>query len=157
MIVTWTTEHSLPDQALVYYGHDKSNIQQQKSHAEESHLKQSKTSFYTYRASLYPLKPDTIYCKFSWIRFPSFFKLCPILDYQVGSQHNLSKVFHFRTLKTGADWNPRFAIYGDLGFQNEQSLPYLTDDVENNTLDVIFHIGDFAYDLHEVRNFPFCY
>lgn len=45
-------------------------------------------------------------------------------------------------MSSGADWLPRLAIYGDLGFQNEQSLPYLTKDVEKDLYDVIFHIGD---------------
>lgn len=60
-----------------------------------------------------------------------------------------------KTLKTGEKWLPRFAIYGDLGYVNEQSLPYLKKDVEENLFDVIFHIGDFAYDLHDVRDYKF--
>ena len=61
-----------------------------------------------------------------------------------------SKVFRFRTLPRGNKWNPSFAIYGDLGYQNEESLPYLSKDVQKDMYDVIFHIGDFAYDLNEV-------
>ena len=73
-------------------------------------------------------------------------------DYRVGSaESSWSKVFHFKTLPLGNSWSPRLAIYGDLGFQNEESLPFLSKDVEKDLYDVIFHIGDFAYDLRENR------
>jgi len=63
-----------------------------------------------------------------------------------------SETFLFRTLPSGYEWTPRIAIYGDLGFQNEESLPFLSKDViEGDMYDVIMHIGDFAYDLNEVQ------
>lgn len=58
-------------------------------------------------------------------------------------------MFHFKTLPTGSNWSPRIAFYGDLGYENEQSLPYLRQDVQANMYDVIFHVGDLAYDLHD--------
>ncbi|OTF73611.1 hypothetical protein BLA29_014608, partial [Euroglyphus maynei] len=61
-----------------------------------------------------------------------------------------SKLYNFKTLPIGNEWLPRFAIYGDLGYVNEQSLLYLKKDVEQNMYDVIFHVGDFAYDLPSI-------
>ena len=72
-------------------------------------------------------------------------------DYRVGSKGSKwSQIFHFRTLPTGDKWYPRFAIYGDMGIENEVSLPFILADVEMNMYDVIFHVGDFAYNLYEV-------
>lgn len=52
-------------------------------------------------------------------------------------------MFSFRTLPSGANWLPRFALFGDLGYQNEVSLPYLSKEVQQeDRYDVIFHIGD---------------
>lgn len=52
-------------------------------------------------------------------------------------------MFSFRTLRSGANWLPRFALFGDLGYQNEVSLPYLSKEVQQeDRYDVIFHIGD---------------
>lgn len=74
----------------------------------------------------------------------------PYLDYRVGSALSVwSKTHSFKTLPAGNNWLPRLAIYGDLGFQNEESLPYLSKEVEKDMYDTVFHIGDLAYDLHE--------
>jgi len=79
-------------------------------------------------------------------------------------------------MRDGQNWSPRFAIYGDLGNTNvtfksfysnhkkifssifiyfffaskAQSLPRLKEDTKLGKYDAIFHIGDFAYDLHDV-------
>jgi hypothetical protein len=70
--------------------------------------------------------------------------------YRCGSADGWSKQYSFLTLPEGSEWSPRLAIYGDLGRDNAQSVPRLTKDVQNNMYDVIFHIGDFAYDMHSV-------
>lgn len=41
------------------------------------------------------------------------------------------------------------ALYGDLGLVNDESLPYLSKDVEKDMYDVILHVGDISYDLYE--------
>lgn len=51
----------------------------------------------------------------------------------------------------GNDWLPKLAIYGDLGFEDNWSLPYLKEDVKNDLYDAIFHVGDIAYDLDAVN------
>lgn len=82
---------------------------------------------------------------------PSQFLICLlVVDYKVGSNGTgYSKVFHFKTLNTGTQWNPHIAIYGDLGIQNDKSVPFLRKDVSKDMYDVIFHIGDIAYNLNE--------
>lgn len=40
-------------------------------------------------------------------------------------------------------------VYGDLGFVNPVTVPYMSQEVHNGTVDLIFHNGDFAYDLHD--------
>ncbi len=42
---------------------------------------------------------------------------------------------------------PRFAVYADFGFGNDESLKYLVDDAQAGGFDVVIHAGDWAYDL----------
>src|SRR6218665_2460107 len=46
---------------------------------------------------------------------------------------------------------PQMLIYGDLGYQEDKSLPYLRDDILQTHYHSIFHIGDFAYDLQNEK------
>ena len=47
-----------------------------------------------------------------------------------------------------SSWAPRLAIYGDMGAKNAQSLSRLQEETQHGNLDAIFHVGDFAYDMH---------
>jgi hypothetical protein len=53
-------------------------------------------------------------------------------------------------MPAGSDWSPRFAIFGDMGAQNAQSLPRLQEETLAGMYDAILHVGDFAYDMHDV-------
>lgn len=44
----------------------------------------------------------------------------------------------------------RFLTYGDLGVENDRSVPYLLNKVKSGKYLFIFHNGDLAYDLDEV-------
>ncbi len=44
----------------------------------------------------------------------------------------------------------RFAVYGDLGNENPQSLARLQEETQKGQLDAILHVGDFAYDMATV-------
>ncbi|XP_060113778.1 acid phosphatase type 7 [Heteronotia binoei] len=68
--------------------------------------------------------------------------------YRCGSPQGWSRPFHFQALLNSSDWSPRFAIFGDMGMENPQSLPRLKRDTEMGLYDLILHVGDFAYDLH---------
>ncbi|KAK7493511.1 hypothetical protein BaRGS_00015222 [Batillaria attramentaria] len=67
--------------------------------------------------------------------------------YVCGSDQGWSEMFSFTAMKAGSDWSPRFAIYGDLGNINAQSLPRLQLETESGMYDAVLHVGDFAYDL----------
>lgn len=75
-----------------------------------------------------------------------------VVYYQVGSASNdesdWSQIFKFRTLPRGSTWSPRFAVYGDMGLDNARSMPSLLKDANGGELDMVLHVGDFAYDMH---------
>jgi hypothetical protein len=74
--------------------------------------------------------------------------------YHVGSDDfGWSETFWFKTIREGNDWSPRFAVYGDLGVVNGQSIPRLQQEVSRNRFDAILHVGDMAYDLDTVSIF----
>lgn len=132
MVVTWTIpKKDVKDKGYVHYGTESSKFDH-KVNAEVQHFSDSKAHYSTFRALLTGLQPGHVYY------------------YKIELGDSQSAVLKFRNLKQGADWLPRLAIYGDLGYKNEQSLPYLSKDVlEHDMFDAIFHIGDFAYDLHD--------
>jgi hypothetical protein len=41
----------------------------------------------------------------------------------------------------GSGWGPRFAVFGDMGNSNAQSLPRLQTETENGNFDFILHVG----------------
>ncbi|EEB14144.1 acid phosphatase precursor, putative [Pediculus humanus corporis] len=68
-------------------------------------------------------------------------------EYHCGSNLGWSELLFFRTSPKGSDWSPSFAIYGDMGAVNAQSLPFLQTEAQSGMYNAIFHVGDFAYDL----------
>ncbi|CAB3360188.1 Hypothetical predicted protein [Cloeon dipterum] len=68
--------------------------------------------------------------------------------YHCGSDLGWSEIFTFTAMKNGTDWSPRFAIYGDMGNVNAQSLPRIQEETQKGHFDAILHVGDFAYDMH---------
>eukprot|EP00088_Acartia_fossae_P052903 TRINITY_DN5998_c0_g1_i1.p1 TRINITY_DN5998_c0_g1~~TRINITY_DN5998_c0_g1_i1.p1 ORF type:complete len:500 (-),score=78.08 TRINITY_DN5998_c0_g1_i1:680-2179(-) len=69
--------------------------------------------------------------------------------YSVGSSLGWSSLFRMRVPKSGTDWSPTIALFGDMGNENAVSLPYLQTGAENQLYDMIIHVGDFAYDMYE--------
>nr|XP_056703625.1 acid phosphatase type 7 [Euleptes europaea] len=67
--------------------------------------------------------------------------------YRCGSPKGWSRAFRFQAVLNGSDWSPRFAVFGDMGEENPQSLPRLLHDTEIGLFDMILHVGDFAYNL----------
>lgn len=53
-------------------------------------------------------------------------------------------------MKAGQDWSPRFAVFGDMGNSNAQSLTMLQEETLMGKFDAILHVGDFAYDMVNV-------
>lgn len=68
--------------------------------------------------------------------------------YRCGSPiYGWSNVYFFKSMPEGQDWSPKFAVFGDMGSDNAQSLPRLLDESKKGYYDAILHIGDFAYDM----------
>jgi acid phosphatase type 7 len=90
---------------------------------------------YIHRVNLTDLKPGTTY------------------NYSVGSDAGgwssprlISTAFESGTPQAdGFVW----AIYGDMGLDNEQSLPLLISDVQASRIHGVLHVGDMAYDLDD--------
>lgn len=91
-----------------------------------------KRVMYIHRVLLQGMTPDTDYY------------------YHTGGPEGWSDVFWFKSMKTGSDWSPRFAIFGDLGSENGQSIPRLQSEVSRGAFDAILHVGDMAYNLETV-------
>ena len=72
----------------------------------------------------------------------------------MGSQDTgYSKVFQFKSLEAGHDWLPKFIVMGDLGWQNQESLPYLEEEArEIGAISAIFHIGKFFESVYFILN-----
>ena len=75
------------------------------------------------------------------------------LDYRVGSADGWSALYNFNATKSGTAWQPRFAIYGDLGVDNAQSLSKLQKEVQGGQYDAILHIGQYSYLLDSLLHF----
>lgn len=90
-----------------------------------------KREMYIHRVILTGLKPAATYV------------------YHCGSDEGWSDVFYFTALNDSIHFSPKFALYGDLGNENPQSLARLQKETQQGMYDVILHIGDFAYDMHE--------
>jgi hypothetical protein len=70
--------------------------------------------------------------------------------YHCGSRlFGWSSIFSFTTMPTGSDWSPRFAIFGDMGNTNAQSLARLQEETMLGYYDAILHVGDFAYNMDD--------
>lgn len=68
--------------------------------------------------------------------------------YRCGSDLGWSDEFWFRTPPEDEnDWAPHFAIFGDMGNENAQSLGRLQVETQRDVYDAILHVGDFAYDM----------
>ena len=52
-------------------------------------------------------------------------------------------MFSFKTFKSGVDWSPRLAVFGDLGSVNAKSLSYLQEETQMGHFDGILHVGEF--------------
>lgn len=59
-----------------------------------------------------------------------------------------------KTIGEDPNYSPTFLVYGDLGYNNGQSIPRIKEQVINGgNIDAILHVGDIAYDLYSVGSF----
>ncbi|XP_041981371.1 acid phosphatase type 7 isoform X3 [Aricia agestis] len=130
IVVTWTTFDKTKE-SRVQYG--VGSMDQEASGIASVFVDNGteKRHMYIHRVTLPDLKFDTTYV------------------YHVGSVYGWSELFSFKTPPQGEDWVVRAAIYGDMGNRNAHSLSYLQDEAQRGHFDVILHVGDFAYDMHD--------
>ncbi|XP_061090193.1 acid phosphatase type 7 [Conger conger] len=90
-----------------------------------------KRKLYIHRVTLSALKPASAYV------------------YHCGSEAGWSDILYFIALNESNAWSPRFALFGDMGNENPQSLSRLQKETQVRMYDAILHIGDFAYDMDQ--------
>uniref|UniRef100_A0A8R1DKP1 Purple acid phosphatase n=1 Tax=Caenorhabditis japonica TaxID=281687 RepID=A0A8R1DKP1_CAEJA len=133
MVVTWITKEPLPNVTpFVVYGVSndalrwtgKANTTSWKSDGKEG------TERYTHRATMQNLVPGDVYY------------------YQVGSSLAMSDTFRFSQPDPSKPL--RAAIFGDLSvFKGQPTIDQLISATQKNQFDIIIHIGDLAYNLHD--------
>jgi len=72
------------------------------------------------------------------------------IQYRVGevsTPRSLSGTYSFKMPPNG-DEVLTMAIFGDMGVVNSQAIKYVIEEVEAGEVDVVLHMGDYAYDLH---------
>ncbi|CAJ1073764.1 acid phosphatase type 7 [Xyrichtys novacula] len=132
MVVTWTTFNKT--ESYVEYSLMGGRLFEMTAKGEASLFVDSgkeKRKMFIHRVILTGLKPAATYV------------------YHCGSAEGWSDIFFFTALNNSTSFSPRFALYGDLGNENPQSLARLQKETQQGMYDVILHIGDFAYDMHE--------
>ena len=69
--------------------------------------------------------------------------------YRVGDPlHGWSRTYAFTTLPLITE-ELHCLVYGDLGYNNSQSLSLLKAEVTTGDYNFILHVGDFAYDMSD--------
>lgn len=127
-VITWSTR--LPtNQSIVIYN---STHHQGQKNGEQTRFEDGgplKAVQYFHNVRLQNLKPNVRYI------------------YVCGSDSGWSTSFYFTTTPTDREWSPRVAIFGDMGYENAQSLDRLEQHTKLGMYDAILHVGDLAYDL----------
>ncbi|CAD5118751.1 DgyrCDS7428 [Dimorphilus gyrociliatus] len=131
MYVSWVTMNDTKNSFVQYglYSLRDLNLKAVGSSSKFVDGGSQKRTMFIHRVKLTNLKADTVY------------------TYNVGSNSGWSDIFFFKTWRTDPNWSPRFAIYGDMGNSNAQSLARLQQETRKNFYDAILHVGDFAYDM----------
>lgn len=129
MIVTWVTMDPVSSSA-VEYGQDKLDKIEYGTQDLFTDGGFEKRKMTIHRVLLSNLTPGQTY------------------KYHCGSPNfGWSSLFTFTAMPSGTDWSPHFAIYGDMGNVNAQSLPRLQEETMQGVYDAVLHVGDFAYDM----------
>ncbi|CAD6189615.1 unnamed protein product [Caenorhabditis auriculariae] len=131
MSVTWLTFDDTAE-AIVEYGEDLSLGKQVKGRSAVFLDGQKSNRWrYIHRANLTDLVPGTRYY------------------YHVGCEYGWSAIYFFTALKPRSDGGYEYAVYGDLGSENGRSIGKLQKFAQSGGVDVVLHVGDFAYDMNE--------
>ncbi|EEC20453.1 purple acid phosphatase, putative, partial [Ixodes scapularis] len=129
MIVTWTTFNETHE-SVVEFG--QGSLDQRAVGNNSTKFKDGGAEhrvIFIHRVTLTGLQPGSLY------------------RYHCGSNMGWSSLFFFRAMRSGQNWSPRLAVFGDMGNVNAQSLPFLQEEAQKGTIDAVLHVGDFAYDM----------
>ena len=58
-----------------------------------------------------------------------------------------SDVYSFRTFPNDGQFLPSIVVYGDMGVINAVALPKIIQEAKDGKIDMIVHVGDFAYNM----------
>ena len=61
--------------------------------------------------------------------------------YHVGGKLGWSDLFSFTTMKSGTNWSPVFAVFGDMGNDNVEALPYIQEEAQRGQVTAVLHTG----------------
>ena len=85
--------------------------------------------------------------------YTHYLNLFRIQAYRCGSKDGWSMLFTFKTLQAGVDWSPRFAVYGDMGNENAQSLARLQIESQERMYDAILHVGKHYHLFSDLKKY----
>ncbi|CAH1793192.1 unnamed protein product [Owenia fusiformis] len=128
MVVTWVTKDPT-NTSIVEYGTNDMNMIAKGVADLFTDGGPEKRIFYTHRVKVMNLTPGQKYM------------------YHCGSHLGWSDIFTFTAMPPGSDWSPRFAVYGDMGNINAQSMGRLQEETQRGHFDAILHVGDMAYNM----------
>lgn len=150
MTVTWTTFNKT--ESIVEYGLLGGRLFDMSTRGEWSVFVDSgveKRKMFIHRVTLTSLKPAATYGEGCCTRpacqqsFSVPTSLCVMAVYHCGSDGGWSDALVFTALNDSSRFSPRFAVYGDLGNENPQSLARLQKETQLGMYDAILHIGAF--------------
>jgi len=50
-------------------------------------------------------------------------------------------------MAAGSNWSPRFAVFGDMGNVNAQSIGRLQEETQAGHFDAVLHVGELSWDV----------
>jgi len=61
--------------------------------------------------------------------------------YHCGYSNAWSSLYTFTAMPAGSNWSPRFAVFGDMGNVNAQSVGRLQEETQAGHFDAVLHVG----------------
>lgn len=129
MVITWSTKDST-NASVVEYGIGGLILKTYGSSKQFEDGGKGRRTQYIHSVRLRNLQPGERY------------------EYHCGSELGWSEMFNFVAMRTDSKFAPKFAVFGDMGNLNAQSLPRLQQETQRGHFDAILHVGDFAYDMN---------
>lgn len=151
MVVTWSTSNQT--ESVVEYSLWGEALFSQKAKGNYTVFTDGGTenrTTYIHRVTLTDLRPGSAYGDlqiYSVFSLVCMSMMCCLNDvcvsvYHCGSDAGWSDVFYLTSLNQSLSFSPRFALFGDMGNENPQSLSRLQKETQIGMYDAILHIGE---------------